>query len=112
MTTGYAKGVYIHGDRTTDVRYDPAVDGPIIHPDTALRWARRELDRLNDTPPRSEEPMKPTGGHLPKGPRPRNPDAEPVTLSEGYAIVKDEATARTARQLDPDVPIFISPVED
>lgn len=51
MTAGYAKGGYIHGDRTTGVGYDPDVDGPLIDPDAHDRWFRREIDRLNRSAP-------------------------------------------------------------
>ena len=77
--------------------------------DAVLSWSWRCLA------PDEERPRPTTGGYMPTAPSDDahpGPDSEAVTLSGGYAIVKDEATARAARQIDPDVPIFIRPVED
>ena len=56
MVSGYVKGGITQGGQSTGVGYDPDVDGPIIHPDTAKRWARRELARLNNGAPVEEAP--------------------------------------------------------
>lgn len=81
-------------------------------------WDLRDAVRIwsgHHLAPVEDRPRATTGGHMPKSPSydaHPGPDSEAVTLSGGYAIVKDEATARAARQIDPDVPIFIRPVED
>ncbi|MGP5931636.1 hypothetical protein [Corynebacterium glyciniphilum] len=51
MATGYARGGVIQGGQSAGVGYDPDADGPLIDPAAHDRWARRELDRLNQSAP-------------------------------------------------------------
>lgn len=53
--------------------------------------------------------MPNTGGHLPTTSRLVDTEGEPLPLSAGYAIVKDEATAREAAPtIAPDQTIYIT----